>query len=145
MPIIAPVPLKQKMCPTGSPKDWGEGLFAAPEHLQSLVQLPLSQLHLREWTQVKITLGSDKGARLTRRHLAVAHVQEPVTTYTRLHALDAGHIERVIGTLTRHHIRGQGHAQRIENGLHHFDLRQVGTIILTMTKLKQAFCAHRGI
>ena len=54
--------------------DRAEGVLTAPDRLKGRVQLALGQLHLRQRAQVKITRGGDPGARLTRRHLAVAHI-----------------------------------------------------------------------
>src|SRR5262245_59291436 len=64
--------LRLAICPL--PHNWDERLFTPPHGLKSRFQLAFGQLDLRERTQVKITRGSDTGARRTRRHLAVAHI-----------------------------------------------------------------------
>ena len=70
------------------------------------------------------------------RHLAVTDEQQATATQTVLNPLDTRDIERIIGALARHYIGGERHPQGIENRLHHFDLRQVGTMVFTMAKLK---------
>jgi len=65
--------------------------------------------------------------------------------HTRLHPLNTGDVERVIRPLTRYDIRRQRHPQGIQHRLHHFDLGQVGTIILAVTKLEEPPITHRGI
>src|ERR1700757_5514219 len=66
-------------------------------------------------------------------------------TQTRLYPLNTGQIEWVISSLTRYDVRGQRHPQGIKYRLHHFDLGQVGTIILAVTKLEEPPVTHRGI
>ncbi len=77
------------------------------------------------------------------RHLAIADKQQAASTKTLLNPLDTRHIEGVIGLLARNDIRGQRHPQWIQNRVHDFNLRQIGAIIFTVTKLKQPILAHR--
>ena len=93
-------------------------------------------------TQVKIPLALDEGPRLTRRHLTITDIQQPTPAQTRLHPTNAGHIERIIGPLAGDDIGGQRHPQGIENRLHHFHLRQVGTVILAVAELEQPVLGH---
>ena len=119
--------------------------FTPPPGLKCLGTLALGQLDLRKRTQVTITRGGDEGARLTRRHLAVAHIPQPAPSHTRLHPSNTGYIEGGIGTCPRHHIRGQRPPSRIKNGLHDFDVRQIRAIILAVATLAEAPFRHRGI
>src|SRR5690349_18155019 len=57
------------------PHDWAEGLFAMPDGLKGRVEFTLGQLDLRQRAQVKITRGSNPRSRITRRHLAVTHIE----------------------------------------------------------------------
>src|SRR6516162_1773101 len=54
--------------------DRTQSLLPMPDRLTGRLELALSQLHLRQRAQVKITRGSDPGTRGTRRHLAVTHI-----------------------------------------------------------------------
>src|SRR6266851_1345183 len=125
--------------------DRAESVFTLADHLKDRVELARVQLDLRQRAQVKITRGSDPRPRLPRRHLAVTHLEQPVPAHARLHPRNTGYIEGVIGSRTRHHIRGQRHSQGIQNGLHHFDLRQVRAIILAVAKLEEASFRHHSI
>jgi hypothetical protein len=111
-------------------------LLTAPNAIEGGIEFALAQLHLRQRTQIIIARQGDEGARGMSRHLAVADTQQATAAQTLLHPLDTRHIQRVIGVLARHHIGSHRHPQRIENRLHHFDLRQIRTVILAMAKLK---------
>src|SRR5712691_790192 len=126
------------------PHDRAEDVFTTPERLQGRVELALGPLHLRQRAQGKILRGSHPGSRLTRRHCAVPHLEQPAPTYTRLPPCHTGEREPVIRPFPRHHIGGQRHPQGVQHRLHHFDLRQVGAIILAVTALEEPVVASRG-
>jgi hypothetical protein len=89
-------------------KDRAPGLLTAPNPLEGLLQLALSQLHLRQRTQIIVTGQRDEASGVMCRHLKVTHEQQAASTSTVLNPLDTKDIKRVGGAFTRHHIGSQG-------------------------------------
>ena len=85
-----------------------------------------------------IPRGLDRGARLEGGHLTVAQIEQPGAAEGGAHRCDHGPIERIIRALPTHHRRHQRQGEGIEGGEHNLHLRQVGPMVLTMSKLKQA-------
>jgi hypothetical protein len=61
------------------------------------------------------------------------------------HLLDGRNVQRIIGGFADHYLRHHRQPQGIQRREHHFELRQIRAMILTVAELKQPILAHPPI
>jgi len=119
-------------------------LLALPERLQSPLQLCHGDLFGRQWTEVKIAVRHDVGARSQGRHFTIADVRHPRLPNALADFGDLWQIERIVGRVACDGRDGHRQPEGVECREGNLQLRQVRPVILTVTKLEQTVRRHIG-
>src|SRR6266700_8388121 len=109
-----------------------------PLLLNHVLQSVSRHLHCREWTQVKVSFHMKLCARLQRSHFAISYIQPALLLQPITHTRDDRQIHGVIGVLARNDFCGLLHSHRVQARKDDFELRQIGTMIFTVSQLQQS-------
>ena len=121
-----------------------ERLQACKDRLQHQVEFRLRYLFGRERTQVEIPVRDDLGSRPHRRHFAIADVAQSSDLDDLADFGDLRQIERIVRRVASHDRRRQRQSKRIEHRQSDLQLRQIGPMILAVSKLEHPFGRDEG-